>query len=95
MLRGSARFAQALLQLTIATGARRAASSAGNLNGQRVILDRGVLKKAKDCALCGRTMTWRKKWERDWEQVRYCSQRCKGQARRAAKQLRGGAETEP
>lgn len=27
----------------------------------------------KPCAVCGRTITWRKKWERDWESVRYCS----------------------
>ncbi len=32
----------------------------------------------KTCAVCGRTITWRKKWERDWENVRYCSDRCRG-----------------
>jgi hypothetical protein len=32
----------------------------------------------KSCAVCGRTITWRKKWERDWENVRYCSERCRG-----------------
>ena len=32
----------------------------------------------KVCAVCGRTITWRKKWARDWEQVRYCSERCRG-----------------
>ena len=31
----------------------------------------------KPCAVCGRTITWRKKWERDWESVRYCSQACR------------------
>ncbi|WP_375765916.1 DUF2256 and DUF3253 domain-containing protein [Archangium gephyra] len=31
----------------------------------------------KECAVCGRTITWRKKWERDWESVRYCSDRCR------------------
>ena len=34
----------------------------------------------KACAKCGRTITWRKKWARDWEQVKYCSRRC-GSAR--------------
>jgi hypothetical protein len=29
----------------------------------------------KSCAVCGRAITWRKKWERDWESVRYCSDR--------------------
>ncbi len=31
----------------------------------------------KTCASCGRTIEWRKKWERDWEQVRYCSTSCR------------------
>lgn len=31
----------------------------------------------KPCAVCGRTITWRKKWERDWDQVRYCSAACR------------------
>ncbi|MEE4206228.1 MAG: DUF2256 domain-containing protein, partial [Erythrobacter sp.] len=29
------------------------------------------------CASCGLPFTWRKKWARDWENVRYCSERCK------------------
>ena len=31
----------------------------------------------KTCASCGRTIEWRKKWERDWDEVRYCSDRCR------------------
>lgn len=31
----------------------------------------------KVCATCGRTITWRKKWERDWESVRSCSDACR------------------
>ncbi|WP_417683061.1 DUF2256 domain-containing protein [Pseudidiomarina aquimaris] len=31
---------------------------------------------SKVCPVCQRPFTWRKKWERDWEQVKYCSQRC-------------------
>ncbi len=30
----------------------------------------------KICASCGRRFGWRKKWERDWESVRYCSDGC-------------------
>lgn len=33
---------------------------------------------SKTCAACGRQITWRKKWERDWEQVKYCSDACRG-----------------
>ncbi|HEX5749315.1 MAG TPA: DUF2256 and DUF3253 domain-containing protein [Archangium sp.] len=36
----------------------------------------------KTCAVCGRTITWRKKWERDWENVRYCSDRCRSRKAR-------------
>ena len=32
---------------------------------------------AKTCAACGRRIEWRRKWARDWEQVRYCSAGCR------------------
>lgn len=31
----------------------------------------------KTCQSCGRTIEWRKKWERDWDEVRYCSAACR------------------
>ncbi|MBM3730756.1 MAG: DUF2256 domain-containing protein [Actinobacteria bacterium] len=31
----------------------------------------------KICVTCGLPFTWRKKWERDWEQVKYCSDACR------------------
>lgn len=31
----------------------------------------------KTCQSCGRTIQWRKKWERDWDEVRYCSAGCR------------------
>lgn len=31
----------------------------------------------KLCACCGLPFSWRKKWERDWDAVRYCSDRCR------------------
>ncbi len=31
----------------------------------------------KNCLTCERPFSWRKKWERDWEQVKYCSEKCK------------------
>lgn len=33
--------------------------------------------EAKSCATCGRTIEWRRKWANDWDQVRYCSTRCR------------------
>jgi hypothetical protein len=32
---------------------------------------------SKICPVCGLPFAWRKKWERDWAQVIYCSERCK------------------
>jgi len=31
----------------------------------------------KLCAHCQRPFTWRKKWARNWEEVRYCSDACR------------------
>jgi hypothetical protein len=36
---------------------------------------------SKPCARCGRVMSWRKKWAKNWEQVRFCSERCRKEAR--------------
>ncbi|KAA2213761.1 DUF2256 domain-containing protein [Teichococcus oryzae] len=33
----------------------------------------------KICAACGRPFAWRRKWARDWEQVRYCSDACRSE----------------
>lgn len=30
----------------------------------------------KICPICQKPFAWRKKWERDWEHVVYCSKRC-------------------
>ncbi|MEM9716746.1 MAG: DUF2256 domain-containing protein [Pseudomonadota bacterium] len=30
----------------------------------------------KICPSCGLPFTWRKKWEKTWDQVKYCSKRC-------------------
>jgi hypothetical protein len=31
----------------------------------------------KICTICGLSFTWRKKWERDWDHVTHCSDRCR------------------
>ncbi|WOI55293.1 DUF2256 domain-containing protein [Palleronia sp. LCG004] len=43
----------------------------------------------KICARCGRPFAWRKKWRRDWENVRYCSARCRSDTRGADNAGRG------
>lgn len=45
-----------------------------NANGFKP--DKSGLPK-KTCAACARAFTWRKKWARDWERVRYCSDTCR------------------
>lgn len=29
----------------------------------------------KICKTCGLTFTWRKKWEKNWDEVKYCSEK--------------------
>ena len=33
----------------------------------------------KVCERCGRTMQWRTKWARNWNEVKYCSDACRKQ----------------
>ena len=40
----------------------------------------GVKKEnlpSKICITCNKPFTWRKKWEKTWEEVKYCSEGCK------------------
>lgn len=41
---------------------------------------RGIAKAnlpVKTCTCCGRPFTWRKKWEKVWAKVKYCSDKCR------------------
>jgi hypothetical protein len=31
----------------------------------------------KPCEACGRPMSWRRAWAKNWEQVKYCSDACR------------------
>lgn len=31
----------------------------------------------KPCLACGRPMSWRKAWAKNWDEVKYCSERCR------------------
>lgn len=31
----------------------------------------------KICIVCQRPFTWRKKWKQVWEEVKYCSDKCR------------------
>ncbi|NVJ59399.1 MAG: DUF2256 domain-containing protein [Gammaproteobacteria bacterium] len=31
----------------------------------------------KICRVCNKPFSWRKKWAKDWNNVKYCSERCR------------------
>jgi hypothetical protein len=31
----------------------------------------------KICIICQRPFTWRKKWEKVWDEVKFCSDKCR------------------
>ncbi|WP_339338361.1 MULTISPECIES: DUF2256 domain-containing protein [unclassified Croceitalea] len=36
----------------------------------------------KVCLICNRPFSWRKKWAKDWDSVKYCSQKCRQNKKR-------------
>ena len=49
-------------------------------------MPKGVAKSdlpQKTCATCGRPFSWRKKWAKVWDAVKYCSDRCRDGSKRA------------
>jgi hypothetical protein len=32
---------------------------------------------SKPCVVCGRPMSWRKAWAKNWDAVKYCSDACR------------------
>lgn len=51
-------------------------------------MPRGIKKEnlpTKTCVACGRPFTWRKKWERCWDEVTTCSKSCNNKRRLANK----------
>lgn len=45
----------------------------------------------KTCLRCGLPFTWRKKWEKVWDEVKYCSDRCRSERKRTDKSSGEGA----
>ena len=43
---------------------------------------------SKLCCVCLRNFNWRKKWERDWDNVKYCSKKCQQKKKIATKNLK-------
>ena len=40
----------------------------------------------KTCPVCGLPFSWRKKWEKNWDSVKYCSDRCRSRAKSARRE---------
>jgi hypothetical protein len=41
---------------------------------------KGVKKQdlpSKMCLVCNKPFSWRKKWEKNWDDVKYCSDNCR------------------
>lgn len=36
---------------------------------------------SKLCSVCGKPFQWRKKWIKNWDQVKYCSERCRAKGK--------------
>ncbi|WP_341861692.1 DUF2256 domain-containing protein [Gymnodinialimonas sp. 57CJ19] len=46
----------------------------------------------KTCVTFGRPYAWRKKWAKVWDEVKYCSERCRrGRGSTRSPSTRGGA----
>lgn len=53
------------------------ASKSSPVNGKSSFRGNKSYLPTKDCQCCGRPMTWRKRWARTWDEVRYCSEACR------------------
>ena len=42
-----------------------------------IFLRNGPGVREKFCVVCGRRIEWRKKWEDCWDEVKYCSGKCR------------------
>ncbi|MDN2662077.1 DUF2256 domain-containing protein [Psychromonas sp. 14N.309.X.WAT.B.A12] len=42
---------------------------------------------SKICVTCNKPFNWRKKWQLNWQQVRYCSERCRRHKATSTKQV--------
>jgi len=57
-------------------------------NGDSNVMGKTIAKEnlpSKVCVVCGRPFTWRKKWERNWDEVTTCSKSCNAKRRSANK----------
>jgi hypothetical protein len=54
---------------------------------------KGVKKQnlpEKICPVCQRPFAWRKKWAKVWDEVKYCSERCRGERNSGERNQKSG-----
>ena len=54
-------------------------------NGTVIMLEsnKKLNLETKVCQNCNRPFAWRKKWERVWDEVRFCSRKCKAESKKS------------
>jgi hypothetical protein len=52
--------------------------------GTGILMHKKSFLPTKLCAVCKRPFVWRKKWAKQWDQVKYCSERCRRQPKKTA-----------
>ncbi|MFM7312208.1 MAG: DUF2256 domain-containing protein, partial [Cyanobium sp.] len=52
-------------------------------------------RPTKTCICCGRPFQWRRKWKTVWDEVRFCSDRCRNEGSQARRRSGGGASPPP
>ena len=57
------------------------------MNETKRVFNRGRWLSSKICVVCARPFNWRKKWERNWEQVTTCSKKCNNERRRRNRRI--------
>jgi hypothetical protein len=51
-------------------------------------------RPTKICPVCGRPFQWRKKWKDVWDEVRYCSERCRKRRTPSASRSRASSSSD-
>ncbi len=50
---------------------------------------------SKPCVACGREMSWRKSWAKNWDAVKYCSQACRAGKSSTVQAVSAQADAKP
>lgn len=64
-------------------GRRNRATTSSKAASDRGAADGGGPGAEKPCTGCGRRIEWRRKWARNWAEVRYCSNACRSRGVRS------------